>query len=339
MQTVLEKSGLHSGFEKIISHSDAMLSVFDQARRAAQADATVLVRGESGTGKELIAEAIHRNGPRRQHPFVTINMAAVPETLIESELFGHAAGAFTGAAAARTGKFEAADSGTIFIDEIGDLQLACQAKLLRVLENRQVTPVGSNDHREVDVRVIAATNRNLEKMVAEGEFREDLYYRLNVITITLPPLRDRREDIPPLVDYFLEEFCAANHKPRMVPDADLLQYLESYDWPGNIRQLRNCIESMVVLSDSEVLTMDDLPAMVRRRKQRTDVRLEIPRGFTLEDVERVVVLQTLDSCEGNRTRAAQALGISVRTLQRRLKRWTAGGGNSRIEEGSTVIAG
>jgi transcriptional regulator with PAS, ATPase and Fis domain len=314
----------HLGFEKIVAGSQVMWRVFDQARRAAKVDATVLVMGESGTGKELIAEAIHAYSPRACGPFVAINMAAVPETLVESELFGHIEGAFTGAVAERTGRFEAADGGTIFIDEIGDLKLACQAKMLRVLENHCVTPVGSNDGRKVDVRIVAATNRNLERMVAAGDFREDLYYRLNVVTINLPPLRKRRQDILLLVQHFLDEMCRINGRLLPVLETELEQFLQNYDWPGNVRQLRNCVESMVVLADTARLGLDDLPTMVRTRRRTADARLDIPRGFTLEDVERAVVLQTLDGCQGNRTQAARTLGISVRTLQRRLKRWQDG---------------
>jgi len=321
MPMAQDRREIRSGFERIISCSEVMLGILEQARRAAQTDATVLVTGESGTGKELIAEAIHRSSRRKDGPFIAINMAALPDTLVESELFGHTEGAFTGAAGKRAGRFEAAHGGTIFIDEIGDLKLACQAKLLRVLENHNITPVGSNENREIDVRVIAATNQNLENMVGAEEFREDLYYRLNVITIALPPLRRRREDIPVLVDYFLDEICRINGRPRPALDPELQQFLETYDWPGNVRQLRNCIESMVVLADTPRLTMENLPAMVRKRNRRPEAAFEIPRGFTLEDVEKVVVLQTLDWYKGNRTQAAQSLGISVRTLQRRLKRW------------------
>jgi len=316
-----------SAFERIISVSEVMQTVFGQTQRAAQAEATVLVTGESGTGKELIAEAIHLSSPRSSGPFVCINMAAVPESLIESELFGHAEGAFTGAARSRMGRFEAANKGTLFIDEIGDLELTCQAKLLRVLENRSVSPVGSNDSRKIDVRVIAATNRNLEKMVADGEFREDLYYRLNVISIQLPPLRKRPEDIMPLVNHFLEQFCRESGKPTLAIDDELAEYLQGYEWPGNIRQLRNCVESMVVLAASDRLTLDDLPTMVRKRESATQIRFKIPLDFTLEDVEQIAVQQTLDRFDGNRTRAAQSLGISVRTLQRRLKRWQTNHGD------------
>jgi DNA-binding NtrC family response regulator len=315
-----------------------MQDILAQAQRAAATDATVLIQGESGTGKELIAEAIHRSSDRRAKPFVTINMAAVPDTLIESELFGHREGAFTGAGTSRTGRFESADGGTIFIDEIGDLKLASQSKLLRVLETHSVTPVGGNDDRQVDVRVLAATNRNLERMVAEGEFREDLYYRLNVVSLVVPPLRDRRSDIGALIDHYLDRICRGNDKSRPMLSDELMEYLEQYRWPGNIRQLRNCIESMIVLSSSDRLGIDDLPEIVRQRDESSErMRLDIPDHFSLEDVERVVVMQTLDDCHGNRTQAARSLGISVRTLQRRLKQWRIGqNGNGRALPGAAV---
>ncbi|MEN6494557.1 MAG: sigma-54 dependent transcriptional regulator [Thermoguttaceae bacterium] len=306
---------------KMIACSAVMQTVFEEIYRTAQADATVLVSGESGTGKELVAEAIHRHSRRRDGPFVAINMAAIPETLVESELFGHVEGAFTGAATPRAGRFEAADGGTLFIDEIGDLKLTSQSKLLRVLENHCVTPVGSNENRKVDVRVIAATNRNLETLIAEGKFREDLYYRLTVVTIALPPLRNRREDIPLLVDHFLDELCRSNGKPRLSADPELIGFLESYDWPGNVRQLRNCLESMVILSRSTMLSVNDLPAMIRNYQRNPMPYFEMPQGVTLADVVKAAVLQTLDRLDGNRTQAAQSLGISVRTLQRKLKQW------------------
>ncbi|MFO7903399.1 MAG: sigma-54 interaction domain-containing protein [Planctomycetota bacterium] len=310
----------HPKFEKIVTCSDLMLPVFDQASRAAKVDATVLITGESGVGKELVAEAIHANSPRRNGPFVIVNMAAVPESLIESELFGHVAGAFTGSTGTRVGRFEAAHGGTLFIDEIGDLALECQAKLLRVLENHCVTPVGSNENKSPDVRVIAATNRRLEDMVRQGKFREELYYRLNVVSIALPPLRERPEDVEPLINLFLKELSDAYQRPVPTLDRDLISFLQSYPWPGNIRQLRNCVESMFVLADSPTLTMDDVPEMMAMEPRET-VRIDIPERLTLEEVEKAVVFQTLDRCQGNRTRAARSLGISVRTLQRRLKRW------------------
>jgi transcriptional regulator with PAS, ATPase and Fis domain len=320
MQTLEAKQVSELPFEKIVTSSDLMLPVFEQASRVAKVDTTVLIRGESGAGKELIAEAIHANSPRRHKPLVVINMAAVPKDLLESELFGHMAGAFTGSTATRKGRFEAADEGTLFVDEIGDLALECQAKLLRVLENHCVTPVGSNQDRHVDVRVIAATNRNLEKMVREGEFREELYYRLNVVSITLPPLRERPEDIEILVHHFLDDLSRTYERPAPVPDEELMRYLRSYRWPGNVRQLRNCVESMFVLADSPTLTMNDLPRMIRNDRQH-EIRIDIPAGLTLKQVESAIVRQTLDRCQGNRTHAAKLLGVSVRTLQRQLNRW------------------
>jgi DNA-binding NtrC family response regulator len=308
------------GFESIIGKSKGMLDIFDQARRAALVDSTVLVTGESGTGKELIAEAIHQNSPRKEGPFVTVNMAAVPENLVESELFGHLQGSFTGATTAREGRFEVAHRGTIFIDEIGDFPLTSQAKLLRVLENRCVTPIGSNDDRIVDVRVVAATSRNLEEMVEAGEFREDLYYRLNVIMIQLPALRQRRDDIPLLVHHFLVELGKTAGKPAMSIHPQLMRFFETYAWPGNVRQLRNCLESMIVLSRDQQLTTDDLPVMIDEGLE-TKIEVDVPAGTTLQELERTAVEQTLEEFGGNRTHAARSLGISVRTLQRKLKAW------------------
>jgi DNA-binding NtrC family response regulator len=314
------------GAERIIGRSKPMLDVFTRVRRAARAESNVLVCGESGTGKELIAEAIHQNSPRRHGPFVAVNMAAVPASLAESELFGHIQGAFTGATATRVGRFEAADGGTIFIDEIGDFALESQAKLLRVLETRTITPVGSNEEKEVDVRVVAATARDLEQLVAEGTFREDLYYRLSVVTIALPALRDRRADIPLLVRHFLDELCRANNRPALVPNAELMRFLKSFHWPGNVRQLANCLESMVVMATNTILTMNDLPANIAGQEEHGET-IQIPPYMTIQDLEWHAVKQALQRHEGNRTRAAHSLGISVRTLQRKLKAWkqTEGG--------------
>jgi transcriptional regulator with PAS, ATPase and Fis domain len=321
MQTIAALRENRPIFENLTTCSVLMLPVLDKTSRAAKVDATVLITGESGTGKELIAEAIHCNSPRRGGPFVIVNMAAVPGNLIESELFGHVPGAFTGSTGNRVGRFEAAHRGTLVIDEIGDLALECQAKLLRVLENHCVTPVGSNEDKLLDVRVIAATNRNLEQMVHDGEFREELYYRLNVVAIDLPPLRDRPEDVEPLVERFLDEFAAAYEAPRPVPDRELMEFLKSYRWPGNIRQLRNCVESMFVLADGPTLTLEDLPEMIGPTNHRSAIPFEAIDGLTLEAVERAVISRALERCQGNRTRAARSLGISVRTLQRRLKQW------------------
>jgi DNA-binding NtrC family response regulator len=308
------------GFERIIGRSQAMLTVFDQARRVAMTETTVLVTGESGTGKELIAEAIHENSPRRNGPFVTVNMAAVPTHLAESELFGHVKGAFTGATDSRVGRFEAANHGTIFIDEIGDFAGESQAKLLRVLENRTVTRIGNNDDRSVDVRVVAATSRDLNAMVTDGEFREDLYYRLNVVNLHLPPLRERRDDILLLVQYFLRDLAQRLDRPQLSIDQALCEFLETYDWPGNIRQLRNVLESMAVLAPGDRLTVDDLPTTLHDSSRQHD-SLNIPPGMSLEEVQREAAEQALAQHGDNRTHAAAALGISVRTLQRKLKAW------------------
>jgi DNA-binding NtrC family response regulator len=308
------------GFENIVGQAQGMLEVFEDARRAAATESTVLITGESGTGKELLARAIHHNSARKDRPFVTVNMAAVPEHLTESELFGHVKGSFTGATDSRLGRFEAANEGTIFIDEIGDFRLESQAKLLRVLENHVVTPIGSNDDRRVNTRVVAATSRDLESMVRDGDFREDLYYRLNVINLHLPALRERRDDIPLLIGHFLEEICRETDRPRLRLTPDLSDFLQTYSWPGNVRQLRNCLESMVVLARDETLTLDDLPATLEQVPNggRT---LRLPAGTTLQELEREAVEQALEQCGDNRTHAAESLGISVRTLQRKLKSW------------------
>ncbi len=308
------------GFEKMVGSSKAMLDLFDQVRRAARSVCTVLITGESGTGKELIAEALHHHSMRSHGPFVTVNMAAVPEHLVESELFGHVKGAFTGAMGARIGRFEAADGGTLFIDEIGDFAQASQAKLLRVLENHKITPIGSNNDRQVDVRVVAATSRHLDQMVKEQRFREDLYYRLNVVTIHLPPLRNRPEDIPLLIAHFNKLLCALQNRSALQLDSELLDFLYKYEWPGNVRQLRNAMESMIVLARGECLTMDDLPRTIES-EVIGESTLRITDGSMLRDLQRSAVEKALQEHFGNRTRAASALGISVRTLQRKLKSW------------------
>lgn len=307
--------------KEIVSQSPVMDEVFHFVRQVARVGSTVLVTGESGTGKELVAKAIHAASARATGPFVTINMAAVPGALVESELFGHVKGSFTGASTDRVGHFEAANGGTIFIDEIGDLQLSSQAKLLRVLESRVVTPVGGNDQRKVDARVVAATNRPLENMVAGNDFREDLYYRLNVVQIPLPALREREGDIPLLVRHFVDYFCETYRRRPLDVDEQLMTFLDSHSWPGNVRELRNCVESMVVLTNSDVLTIDDVPPVVRKNsRNRPAPRFEVPEDITLGELEETVISETLERCYGNRTRAAQKLEISVRTLQRRLAR-------------------
>ncbi len=325
--TVAEEPGSHTalperfaGFEKMVGATQVMQQLFERAQRVADTDSTVLITGESGTGKELLAEAIHRNSLRAEHPFVTINMAAVPEHLVESELFGHVKGSFNGASESRVGRFEAAHGGTLFIDEIGDFKLESQAKLLRVLENHRVTLIGSNRDRDVDVRVIAATSHPLQQMVQTGDFREDLFYRLNVVNLGVPPLRERRDDIPVLVNYFLTQLCQDLKRDVPLLDPELEAWLRNGHWPGNIRQLRNCLESMLVLSREEVLTLADLPEMMNGG-QLAAGQIAIPAGTRLEDLERTAIEQTLKRYRGNRTQSARSLGVSVRTLQRKLKAW------------------
>jgi DNA-binding NtrC family response regulator len=297
----------------IVGNSAAVNTIRQNIRRAAATNSTVLIMGESGTGKELVARAIHASSPRASGPLVVINMAAVPETLVESELFGHAKGAFTSAVQPRMGRFEQANQGTLFIDEIGDFPLHMQPKLLRVVEDGLVAPLGSVQDVKVDVRLVAATSRPLAKLVRSGEFREDLYYRLNVIAIDLPPLRQRREDIAPLVHHFLQQFAVNPALEVRDVSPELMQRLENSPWPGNVRQLRNCLERMCVMSNSAVLSLADLPAEINDEEP-------VLKG-DLRTMERSAILDTLRRHDGNRTRAAEALGISVRTLQRRLRDW------------------
>jgi DNA-binding NtrC family response regulator len=309
------------GLEQIVGQSQQMKGVFDRIRRAAPVDSTVLILGESGTGKELVAQALHHNSPRKSRPFVPINVAAVPSTLVESELFGHVRGAFTGATDRRIGRFEQADGGTLFIDEIGDFEMALQAKLLRVLETLTLTPVGGHEDRKVDVRVVAATSRDIHKLLAEGKFREDLFYRLNVISINLPPLRDRPDDIPLLVEHFMKEITSTRRIAPRRASPDVMRRFVAYRWPGNVRELRNVLESMVVLADEEVLTEEDLPESLMRSGADASASPPIPAGMTMEELEKLAIVKALDQADGNRTRAAGRLGISVRTLQRKLRQY------------------
>lgn len=309
------------GLEKIIGESKMMKDVFAKIQRAAPVDSTVLVLGESGTGKELVAQALHHNSLRKKGPFVAVNCAAVPATLVESELFGHVRGAFTGATDRRMGRFEQSDGGTLFIDEIGDFEIGLQAKLLRVLETLTVTPVGGHEDRKVDVRVVAATSRDIRKMVDEGTFREDLYYRLNVVNITLPPLRERPDDIPLLVDHFLREISEQKHTPPKRVAPEVMRRFQQYRWQGNVRELRNMLESMMVLADGDVLTERDLPDRLTTAVPQAGTAQEIPAGLTMEELERLAITKALDQFAGNRTHAANRLGISVRTLQRKLRQY------------------
>src|SRR4051795_10633826 len=307
------------GLDNIIGQSKQMKDVFAKIQRAAPVDCTVLILGENGTGKELVAQALHHNSHRKKGPFVAVNVAAVPSTLVESELFGHVKGAFTGATDRRIGRFEQADGGTLFIDEVGDFEISLQAKLLRVLETLTLTPVGGHEDRKVNVRVVAATSRDLRKMVEEGRFREDLFYRLNVIGITLPPLRQRPDDIPILVDHFLREIAANKHTAPHRVSPEVMRRFSAYRWPGNVRELRNVLERMMVLAEGEVLTERDLPDEITAGTADATSRKEIPTGITMEELEKLAITKALDQCAGNRTHAANRLGISVRTLQRKLR--------------------
>lgn len=305
---------------KMIGNSPAMRRVFESIKRVAESDSIVLITGESGTGKELVAAAIHQLSLRKENSYVAVNIAALPESLIEAELFGYVRGAFTGANESRQGRFQAAQGGTLFMDEIGDFPLSLQPKLLRVLESFTFSPVGSNEELKVDVRLIAATSRNIAELTETNLYRADLYHRLNVLNVDLPPLRDRPEDIEPLVDFFIKD-CAARHvrKPPEVA-SDLMAFLRSYDWPGNVRQLRNTIENMLVMGGRELLGMQDLPKFLSSNATTNPSRVA-PSTMNLNDLEREAIQSALSHSMGNRTHAAQKLGISVRTLQRKLKQW------------------
>jgi len=314
------------GLGNIIAKSAAMRDVVSLVQRIAGSTASVLVTGESGTGKELIARAIHYNSARANSPFVGVNLAAVPEGLIESELFGHKKGAFTDARSDRPGLFVEADNGTIFLDEIGELALPLQAKLLRVLQEHEVRPLGATKNTRVDVRVIAATNRNLETMLADGSFREDLYYRLNVIQLDLPPLRSRPEDLVPLAENILAQLGARQSPPKrykLAPEAQ--QLLLAYHWPGNVRELMNVLERGVALCQGEMIADDDLPPQVREKRAADFLGAAVARRMTLADLEREFIERVLEDEAGNKTRAAQRLGLDRKTLYRKLDEYAKAG--------------
>jgi len=300
----------------IIGSHPKMVEVFKTIAKVASNDATVLIQGESGTGKELVAHSIHRLGHRKGRPFQTVNCTAISESLLESELFGYVRGAFTGASGSKRGIFEAADRGTIFLDEIGDTSAGMQSKLLRVLESGEILPVGSTTPSRVDVRVIAATNRDLTGMVAEGAFREDLYYRLKVVTIELPPLRERISDLPLLFDFFLRKYSSRGGK-RFAVNPEVIGCLEGYHWPGNVRQLENVVERAVALNTSGVFDMEDLPAELREASRPTAVGEK--QWLTLEQTEDRYIQEVLKAMDGNISRTADILGIDRRTLYRRLE--------------------
>jgi DNA-binding NtrC family response regulator len=305
------------GLENIIGQSPAMTEIFEIVQQVAPTRATVLVLGESGTGKELIARAVHQLSPRARQPFVAVHCAALAPTLLESELFGHEKGAFTGAYERRIGRFEQAQGGTLFLDEIGEIDATLQVKLLRFLGERTFERVGSNKTMTADVRLVAATNKNLEELVKEGKFREDLFFRLRVVEIELPPLRERTGDIPLLAQNFLREFAKENNKAVSDFTADALEALLNYDWPGNVRELRTAIEHAVVLSRSERIALRDLPPGVRGTTGG-DSRLLPAKAVTVKDAEKQLIVRALKETEGNRTRAAQKIGMSRRTFHRKL---------------------
>ena len=303
-----------SPFSEIIGESPAMRRVLEQVTMVARADTNVLIRGESGTGKELVARALHAGSGRRFLPIVVVNCGALSEGIIESELFGHEKGAFTGAQYRRKGKFEMADGGTLFLDEIGDIGLKTQVDLLRVLEEKKIVRVGGNTELPVDFRLIAATNRNLEAMVADGKFREDLYYRLNVFSIAIPPLRERREDIAPLAKSFLERFARSMNKPVVGISAGAMALLSGYDWPGNVRELQNALERAVLVSRGREVAPGDLPFHVNGTK-------DAPVGKSLSDMERLHVKRILHESAWNITQAARLLEIDRVTLYNKIKKY------------------
>ena len=313
------------GFEGVVGNSPKMHDVIAKLKTIAPTSATVLIQGETGTGKELVARALHYNSPRRNKPFAAMNCTALNENLLEDELFGHEPGAYTGADRLRKGRFEHANGGTLFLDEVGDMPASLQAKLLRVLENQEILRIGSNDPIKVNVRLLSATNRNLEEAVAKGTFRQDLYFRLKVVTVNLPPLRERSEDLPLLADRFREEFAKLHGKKVTTISPKVRAAMDRYNWPGNVRELRNLIESMVVQDSDGVLDMDDL--------QESDAlrQLQMPEGATagpaglvgrpLSEVERFYVEKTLELTRGNREEAANKLGVGERTIYRMMQEW------------------
>jgi two-component system response regulator HydG len=317
------------GFEGVIGTSPQMHSIVEILKNVAPTDITVLIQGENGTGKELVARALHQNSPRKNKAFVPLNISALPDSILESELFGHEAGAFTGALGRRIGKFEHANGGTLFLDEVGEMPMDTQVKLLRVLEDRKITRLGANDEMPINVRLVAATNADLQKNVADGKFREDLYYRLNVVSIYLPPLRERQGDIPLLMEHFLRDISRRMGREVQGFSRTARKALLTYHWPGNIRQLRNVIERMLVLDSDGVLDVDGLPPeiAVLVRDQPVETAVEIPDGADglvgkpMSEVERYYILRALELTNGNREEASSMLGIGERTLYRKIKEY------------------
>ncbi|MCB9769858.1 MAG: sigma-54-dependent Fis family transcriptional regulator [Candidatus Omnitrophica bacterium] len=309
--------------DRIIGKSQKMRESFDLIEQVAPSKSTVLITGESGTGKEMIARAIHAHSPRSEKNFVAVNCAAISGELLESELFGHEKGSFTGAVSSKTGKFELANGGTLFLDEIGEMDPKLQAKLLRVLQENEIDRVGGTKPIPVDVRVIASTNRSLRDQIKKGDFREDLFYRLNVVNITFPALRERKEDIPILADHFVRKYAEENGKEIEGIEPDALETLMKFNWPGNVRELENVIERAVVLCRGKSIDSASLPAEIREPEVREG--LDIRVGMTTMEAERMLILETLKTYEWNRTRAAELLGISIRTLRNKLNEYREAG--------------
>jgi len=309
-------------FEKIIGKSPELLRILNTVGRVSQTDASVLILGESGTGKELIAEAIHMNSPRRDANFVKVNLGGIPSSLFETEMFGHKKGAFTDAKYDRTGRFEMADRGTIFLDEIGDLPLNNQVKLLRVLQEGSFEKIGATETQTTDVRLITATNRDLQRLVESGQFREDLFYRINLITITLPPLRERPEDIPLLVQHFIDNLKMLYNRPGIAISSDALHWLQSLNWPGNIRELKNLVERVVLMSATDLLTVEDFCNQIVMSPRKTGNSPLPPVGsMTLEDMEKNMIIKALDFHGKNISKVARTLGLSRAALYRRLEKY------------------
>ncbi|MDR0539948.1 MAG: sigma-54 dependent transcriptional regulator, partial [Spirochaetaceae bacterium] len=309
-------------FRSIIGNSVAIRGVLDTVSRVAPARASVLITGESGVGKEMIADAVHHLSPRADKPLVKVHCAALAESILESELFGHEKGAFTGALGRKRGKFEQAHEGTLFLDEIGEIDQNIQVKLLRVLQEKTFERVGGEETINVDIRLIAATNKNLLEEIKKGNFREDLYYRLNVVSVYVPSLRERKDDLPLLINTFVKQFAAENAKPVDGVDDKARARLYNYSWPGNIRELRNCIESAVVMTKGPLIREDDLPPTLR--SVAADGFIQIPSGITLDEAEKIIVTKTLSELNGNKNEAAKMLGISRKTLYRKLAEWNDG---------------
>ncbi|RMF58945.1 MAG: sigma-54-dependent Fis family transcriptional regulator [Calditrichaeota bacterium] len=310
-------------FDKIIGKNPKMLELYELLKMVAPTNSTILIRGEHGTGKELIANAIHQHSDRMKKPFVAVNCAVLAETLLESELFGHVKGAFTGAVRDKPGRFEAADGGTIFLDEIGDISPNMQLKLLRVLQERSFERVGDTKTRKVDVRIIAATNRDLEKAMEEGSFRHDLYYRLNVIPVVVPPLRERLDDIPLLVAHFIEKFSARFEKPIQGVEEEVIRRMQRYNWPGNIRELENVIERAIVLSQKEVLTVENFPDYIMNANSQANVPITTDRPLqeVVDEFEKQIILKALAENNNNKLRTARKLGIHRSTFMSKLKKY------------------